>query len=639
MLASAADDRRRVDRRHRPRRRVGASGRSTRGKSVVTANKQLIAQRGAALLRARARSAGCHLRFEGGRRRRHPHHRRAQGRHRRRSHLARAGHPQRHVQLHPDQHGERRRVLRRRAAAGAGARVRRGRSHRRRGGLRRAREAGDPRARRHCGPSAPERDCDAVRSRVVDARGLRARPAAWRHHPAGLAARNGITRAGCTRVGAADARAAGFAARARRRQPEHRRAARASTAARRCSPGPAPAAVPRRWRSSRTSPPLRGRNRRATTAPRCEVRRASAASSSRRITCGSSSRDRPGIIARIAGVMEQHDINIDAVLQLPYPTRTRCRSSSRSRPALQRARRGHAPNRRVRLPRGAARGPADARSETPREREPGPPPIGVARRITVAEAKARVGGASIERAGVEREPGAGVRHARRRAAALLACCASARCSTGRSTVWSSTSAARASAGTTSSSAASARWRRRAARSSPRSRSRCAATSPCREASAAAPRQPWPGCSSTSASPGPREGRDLLTLATELDEHADNVAAAMLGGLVTTCVLDDGRVIARAVPWPDRIRFVVASPGRAAGHERLAARPAGRGAAGRCRVQPAAGAAAGAGARARCVRARARSAARSLAPAVPRRHRAGVHRTAGAPSTPTSSASA
>jgi homoserine dehydrogenase len=32
-------------------------------------------------------------------------------------------------------------------------------------------------------------------------------------------------------------------------------------------------------------------------------------------------RDRPGIIARIAGVMERHDINIDAVLQLPYPTK------------------------------------------------------------------------------------------------------------------------------------------------------------------------------------------------------------------------------------------------------------------------------------------------------------------------------
>ena len=59
--------------------------------------------------------------------------------------------------------------------------------------------------------------------------------------------------------------------------------------------------------------------------------------------------------------------------------------------------------------------------------------------------------------------------------------------------------------------------------------------------------------------GPRDGRDLLTVATRLDEHADNVAAAMLGGLVTTCVRDDGTVIARAVPWPDRIRFVVASP--------------------------------------------------------------------------------
>ena len=59
--------------------------------------------------------------------------------------------------------------------------------------------------------------------------------------------------------------------------------------------------------------------------------------------------------------------------------------------------------------------------------------------------------------------------------------------------------------------------------------------------------------------GPREGRDLLTVATRLDEHADNVGAAMLGGLVTTCVRDDGTVIARAVPWPEGIRFVVASP--------------------------------------------------------------------------------
>jgi len=59
--------------------------------------------------------------------------------------------------------------------------------------------------------------------------------------------------------------------------------------------------------------------------------------------------------------------------------------------------------------------------------------------------------------------------------------------------------------------------------------------------------------------GAREERDLLTLATRLDEHADNVAAALLGGLVTTCVRDDGSVIGHAKPWPERIRFVVASP--------------------------------------------------------------------------------
>jgi homoserine kinase len=59
--------------------------------------------------------------------------------------------------------------------------------------------------------------------------------------------------------------------------------------------------------------------------------------------------------------------------------------------------------------------------------------------------------------------------------------------------------------------------------------------------------------------GPRDGRDLLTLATRLDDHADNVAAALLGGLVTTCVRDDGRVTARAEHWPEGIRFAVASP--------------------------------------------------------------------------------
>lgn len=59
--------------------------------------------------------------------------------------------------------------------------------------------------------------------------------------------------------------------------------------------------------------------------------------------------------------------------------------------------------------------------------------------------------------------------------------------------------------------------------------------------------------------GPREDRDLLRLATELDVHADNVAAALLGGLAISCVAEDGRVFASSVAWPPSIGFVVASP--------------------------------------------------------------------------------
>jgi homoserine kinase len=59
--------------------------------------------------------------------------------------------------------------------------------------------------------------------------------------------------------------------------------------------------------------------------------------------------------------------------------------------------------------------------------------------------------------------------------------------------------------------------------------------------------------------GPREGRDLLRAATELDVHADNVSACLLGGLTMSCVAEDGRVFARSVRWPESIGFVVASP--------------------------------------------------------------------------------
>jgi homoserine kinase len=59
--------------------------------------------------------------------------------------------------------------------------------------------------------------------------------------------------------------------------------------------------------------------------------------------------------------------------------------------------------------------------------------------------------------------------------------------------------------------------------------------------------------------GPRQDRDLLSLATRLEGHPDNVAAALNGGLTVSCVLEDGHVIARSTPWPKGVHFVTATP--------------------------------------------------------------------------------
>jgi homoserine kinase len=53
--------------------------------------------------------------------------------------------------------------------------------------------------------------------------------------------------------------------------------------------------------------------------------------------------------------------------------------------------------------------------------------------------------------------------------------------------------------------------------------------------------------------------DMLVLATELEGHPDNAAAALLGGITVSCQCDDGRIIARAWEWPAQVRFVVATP--------------------------------------------------------------------------------
>lgn len=52
---------------------------------------------------------------------------------------------------------------------------------------------------------------------------------------------------------------------------------------------------------------------------------------------------------------------------------------------------------------------------------------------------------------------------------------------------------------------------------------------------------------------------LLRRATELEGHADNVAAALCGGWVTTCVTEDGGVLAVKRRWPRDLKIVVVSP--------------------------------------------------------------------------------
>ncbi len=59
--------------------------------------------------------------------------------------------------------------------------------------------------------------------------------------------------------------------------------------------------------------------------------------------------------------------------------------------------------------------------------------------------------------------------------------------------------------------------------------------------------------------GPCSTEELLTAACELEGHPDNATAALLGGLTTSCQLQDGSVVATTTPWPDEIRFIVLTP--------------------------------------------------------------------------------
>lgn len=57
----------------------------------------------------------------------------------------------------------------------------------------------------------------------------------------------------------------------------------------------------------------------------------------------------------------------------------------------------------------------------------------------------------------------------------------------------------------------------------------------------------------------RPTEDWLAMATELEGHPDNAAAALLGGVTVSCQQEDGRIIARSSRWPDAVKLVVATP--------------------------------------------------------------------------------
>ena len=89
--------------------------------------------------------------------------------------------------------------------------------------------------------------------------------------------------------------------------------------------------------------------------------------------------------------------------------------------------------------------------------------------------------------------------------------------------------------------------------------RSAATFPRRPGSGAAPRPRSRACVSTRRSPRRDRSEDWLAMATELEGHPDNAAAALLGGITVSCQREDGATIARSSRWPEAIKLVVATP--------------------------------------------------------------------------------
>ena len=59
--------------------------------------------------------------------------------------------------------------------------------------------------------------------------------------------------------------------------------------------------------------------------------------------------------------------------------------------------------------------------------------------------------------------------------------------------------------------------------------------------------------------GPQPEQGLLNAASALENHPDNVAAALLGGLVISCQLPDRSVFAVRMSWPEELALIVLTP--------------------------------------------------------------------------------
>ena len=58
---------------------------------------------------------------------------------------------------------------------------------------------------------------------------------------------------------------------------------------------------------------------------------------------------------------------------------------------------------------------------------------------------------------------------------------------------------------------------------------------------------------------PADEAALISIATEIEGHPDNVAAAMLGGFVLSSTETDGSVTTRKIDWPDEWKVTMCIP--------------------------------------------------------------------------------